>query len=248
MRRRFAARSVSAMKSEDELLAELRNSLAAFAASRMKMQRVEVRDFPLVDVKFYDSTASRMYDHGWVHLGDFVPITGHESDGSLRCFIRAFVTREGPYAVACYHPRPHFWLKVLSRVLCGRMGKVIEAETEFSDDTWIITTTAPKARLFDPAPLLMREHHAEDVPLEALIERHKQRVRAYLDLNTGIRARKVSDIAGLERSQARQHDITAVYRKMVGGLTADEIRRFSIFGRTRSAALKERLDAIGNGC
>ena len=32
---------------------------------------------------------------------------------------------------------------------------------------------------------------------------------------------------------------------MVGGLTADEIRRFSVFGRTRSAALKAvRLAAV----
>jgi len=222
---------------------ELRNGLAAFAASAMKMQRVESRDFPLVDLEFYDRVAGRIANCGFGHAGDFVPITGHESDGSMRCFIRAFLSSDGPYTAACYHPRPRFWIGLLSRVLCGRLGKVVEVETEFSDDTWIITTTAPKARLFDPPPLILREHHPEKIEIEALLECHKRRVQTYLKANPGLVARRVRDVAGLERSQARQHDITAVYRTMVGGLTAEEIQRFSVFGRARSADLKRRLNA-----
>jgi hypothetical protein len=235
------------MKSEDELLAELRSGLAAFAASAMKMERVESRDFPLVDIEFYNGVAGRIVNCGFSYAGDFVPRTGHQSDGSMRCFIRAFLSNDAPYTAACYHPRPRFWIGLLSRVLCGRLGKVVEIETELSDDTWIITTTAPKARLFDPPPLILREHHPEKIGVEELLECHRGRVQTYLKADPSLIARRVRDVAGLERSQARQHDITAVYRAMVGGLTADEIRRFSVFGRVRSAELKKRLDAIGTG-
>ena len=68
---------------------------------------------------------------------------------------------------------------------------------------------------------------------------------AYLVSAPGVTARKIYDTAGLERAQARQHDITAVYRNMVGGLTAEEIRRFSVFGKTRSAELKKNLEDLG---
>src|SRR5215216_3166633 len=109
------------MKSEDELLIELRDSLAAFAASRMKLQRVEFRDFRLVDLEFYDRVARQIANCGFDYAGDSVPLTGHESDGSMRCFIRAFLSRDGPYAAACYHPRPRFWIGLMSRVLSGRL-------------------------------------------------------------------------------------------------------------------------------
>ena len=48
------------MKSDDELLLKLRDDLAAFSASAMKLQRVETRDFPLVDLEFYEDVARRM--------------------------------------------------------------------------------------------------------------------------------------------------------------------------------------------
>jgi hypothetical protein len=232
------------MKSEDELLIELRDSLARFAASTMKMQRVEVRDFPAVDPAFYDRMAARLSGLGFNPVGDFVPVTGHQSDGNLRCFIRAFVSPDGLCTAACYHPRPRLWIRAVSRVICGRLGKVVELETEFSDDTWVISTTAPKARLFDPPPLFMREHYPEAIEVGELFVLHQKKVSAYLASCPGVTIRKVYNVAGLERAQARQHDITAVYRSMVGGLTADEIRRFSVFGRSRSAALKERLSAL----
>src|SRR2546430_12102930 len=150
-------------------------------------------------------------------------------------------------SAACYDPRPRFWIGLLSRVLCGPLGKVVEVETEFSDDSWVITTTTPKARLFDPPPLILREHFPNTTAVEELVEIQKRRVSTYFKANRGVYARRAHDAAGLERSQSRQHDITAVYRSMVGGLTADEIRRFSVFGRSRAAALKDRLDAHENG-
>ena len=232
------------MKSEGELLAQLRGDLAAFAASAMTMQSVDSRDFPFVDLKFYDVVTARMSLCGFRHVGDFVPVTGQNSDGNLRCFIRAFVSSNGPHSAACYHPRPRFWVGLLSRVLCGRLTKVVELETEFSDDTWIITTTAPRARLFDPPPLLLREHHPDSIEVHELVGIHRRRVESYQKLNPSLVPRRVRDVAGLERSQARQHDIIAVYRTMVGGLTTEEIRRFSAMGRTRSAELKARLDAV----
>jgi hypothetical protein len=93
--------------------------------------------------------------------------------------------------------------------------------------------------------LILREHHSEKIDIAELVEIQKRRVRAYLQATPNVAVRKVRDVAGLERSQARQHDITAVYRTMVGGLSADDVRRFSVFGKARTAALKERMDAIG---
>lgn len=232
------------MKTEDELLIELRDGLARFSASTMTMQRVEAKDYPLVDQRFYNQMELRISNLGFNLVGDFVPVTGHQSDGSMRCFIRALIAHDGPYTAACYHPRPKFWIGLLSRILCGRLGKVVEIETEFSDDTWVITTTAPKTRLFNPPPLMMREHYPERTEISELFTSHKAKVKAYLASAPGVTARKVYDVAGLERAQARQHDITTVYRRMVGGLTADEIRRFSIFGKKRSAELKERLSRL----
>ena len=57
------------MKSEDELLIELRDGLAKFVASTMKMQRVEARDFPAVDPAFYDRMAARLSGLGFNPVG-----------------------------------------------------------------------------------------------------------------------------------------------------------------------------------
>src|SRR5882724_4295702 len=80
------------MKSEDDLLIELRDRMAAFAASKMTMQRVDARDFTLVDRRFYDRVAARLASNGFAHAGDFIPVTGLQSDGSMRCFIRTFLS------------------------------------------------------------------------------------------------------------------------------------------------------------
>ena len=161
----------------------------------------------------------------------------------MRCFIRTFIAHNGPYMAACYHPRPRFWLSLLSRIFQGRLGKVVEFETEFADSTWVISTTVPKTRLFDPPPLLLRAHFPDSTSTEALFLHHQQRVAAYFASHPGLVAKRVYDLPDLERAQARMHAITAVYREMVGGLTAAELRRFSGFGRIRAEALKERMNA-----
>ena len=45
------------MKTEEELLLELSDSLARYSASRMHLQRVEPAAYPLVDQEFYKRTA-----------------------------------------------------------------------------------------------------------------------------------------------------------------------------------------------
>lgn len=234
------------MKSDDDYLIEMRERLAAFAASKLTLKRVEARDFRLVDFTFYDRVAARLAACGWVQVGDFVPVLGIPSDGNMRCFIRAFLSSDRSHCAACYHPRPSLWIRLLARIMSAKLGKVVEVETEFSDDTWIMTTTAQKAFLFDAPPLLiLRKHLPEQTPVEDILEFHKKRVRAYLDTNPGVVIRKIHDAAGIERAQARQHEIIAVYRTMVGGMTAEEIERLSLFGKSRSAELKARMDELG---
>ena len=232
------------MKSEIELLGELRNSLDAYAASSLRLERVNASDYKLVDHTFYEHKQNELISLGFNPVGDFNVITGHASDNSMRCFIRALISHDGCYVAACYHPRPKFLLGLLARIFSGKLGKVTEIETEFSDDTILVSTTCPKMRLFDPPPLLLRGHYPEKTQTSELLNIHKNKVAVYLSKNPGVYIRKVSDTAGLERLQARDHDIKAVYRKMIGGLSAEEIRRFSLFGKKRANELKGQLDAL----
>src|SRR5688572_13648790 len=107
------------MKTEAELLRQLRDDLAKYSASVMKLRRVDPNDYPLVDQSFYDRTSERFASCGFNPVGDFELVTGGSGDGGLRCFIRAFLGHNEPYSAACYHPRPKLWLGLLSRILCG---------------------------------------------------------------------------------------------------------------------------------
>lgn len=85
------------MKTEEQLFAELRTDLDKFAASSLRLRRVEAGDYPLVDQAFYEKTALEIINLGLNPVGDFEPVTGHKSDGSMRCFLRAF----GPDSTSC---------------------------------------------------------------------------------------------------------------------------------------------------
>jgi hypothetical protein len=96
--------------------------------------------------------------------------------------------------------------------------------------------------LFDPPPLLARQSHPAALPLDELVRLHRAQVRRYLATNPGVTIRATHDRAGVVAAQQRQHLIKGVHREMVGGMSADEIRRFGGFTRERSARLKRLLD------
>ena len=155
--------------------------------------------------------------------------------------MRLAASRDGNVAAAAFHPCPKFFARLLMWILRSRLSPTIEFETEFSDDTFVITTTVPASRLLDPPPLLLRAHLSPGTAFADVLPIHCQRVSAFLKANSGVLIRPVRDFVGVQRMQNRQHAISAIYREMVGGLSVDEIKRLGRMGRARAEELKAKM-------
>ena len=226
---------------EAEGMEKIRRQLAEYASRPETYVPVDARAFGHLDLAFYDRTQSALQSMGFVLLGDFEIAEVKGRSGDPHCFVRSMAAGDGTMVAAMYHPKPALWLRLLLWLTGKPLGKMIELETEFSDDTFIANCTPPTI-LLDPPPLLIRQFHPAGIDLEKLVTLHRSHVRSYLAANTGVTIRRVTDTAGMIRMQQRQHAIKGVYREMVGGMTAEEIRRLGGFSKERAAKFKRIMD------
>jgi hypothetical protein len=178
---------------------------------------------------------------GFSLLGDFEIAELKGKSGDMHCFLRMMVARDGAMSAAIFHPKPSLWLRLLLRLTGKPLGNTVELETEFSDDSFIANVTPP-LMLLDPPPLIVRQFHPAGTPVARLVELHRTQIQNYTATNPGVTIRRLSDLPSVLAAQQRQRTIKSVYREMVGGMSAEELRRLGGFTRERAAKLKRLMD------
>lgn len=220
---------------------QIRRRMAEYATQPETYVPTDARGFRHLNLAFYDRSQRALEALGFVLLGDFEIAEVKGKTGDPRCFLRMMAARDGSATAAVFHPKPSLWLRLLTRLSGKPLGPTVELETEFSDDSFIANGTPPLL-LLDPPPLLVRQYHPAGTTVDQLVGLHRTQVRRYLETNAGVTIRRASDLAGVLAAQKRQHAIKGVYRQMVGGMSADELRRLGGFTRERAAKLKRLMD------
>jgi hypothetical protein len=226
---------------EVEAMDQIRRRMAEYATQPETYVPTDARAFCHLNLAFYDRSQQALGAQGFALIGDYeiAELKGKSADP--RCFLRMMAARDGTVTAAIYHPKPSLWFRLLLRLTGKPLAPTLELETEFSDDSFIANVTPPLL-LLDPPPLLVRQFHPAGTPVEKLLALHLTQIRGYLTANPGVTIRRVTDFTSLRAAQQRQHAIKGVYRQMVGGMSADELRRLGGFTRERAAKLKRLMD------
>ncbi|NCC61756.1 MAG: hypothetical protein EOM12_12645 [Verrucomicrobiae bacterium] len=186
-----------------------------------------LREFKHLSFGFYERTQRILEKEGFLWLGDEENLTISQSSGGVRTVIRAMLDREGIIQAGIYHFRPKLLVRILLRLAGGGSCKIIDFETEFSNGHFVTTSNANAASAIKDPKELHTMYMSTKTPALVLLARHRQLIEAYQEQNTAVRPKVMRSLHDIRESQHRQQAMKSAYRKEVGGITQDELRRLS---------------------
>ncbi len=190
------------------------------------------RDFPHLDLTFYDRGEQELEQLGFRSVGDWENLTVSRAStsalGFKRTFFRLALSRDGLVVAALYHARPHLALRLMLSVF-GKQSvfKVCEFEVEYSDGSFLVTTNsnAPATPRIPPAMIV--DNRPQSTPVAALSALHRQRMNAYTGLIPSIRPLTYYNADDVLASQHRQQTLRSAYRKQIRGISREELAELS---------------------
>jgi hypothetical protein len=217
---------------------EILATLAATYTSTHDYVRVDERNFQHLDLKFYSRTTRLLEACGFRKLADIEDRTVTGTPGTVlsAIMVRAMSARDGTVTAAFYHPHVRsFGLRALLWLLRKLPGRMVDMETECSDGTFVVTSTAGLAGAFQSPPLIYAEYLPATTPVLDLYAKHTARVARHLSQRPGVKALEASTLDDLLASQHRMDAIKAAYRNGVGGVTREELEKLSWLGKEHAA-------------
>jgi hypothetical protein len=190
------------------------------------------RDFPHLDLAFYDRGEHELGQLGFRSLGDWENLTvSGASAGALaftRTFIRLTVSRDGLVAAALYHARPRLVLRFMLSVLRKQsFFKNCEFETEYSDGSFLVTTNSNAASTLRIPPAMIADNRPHSTAIATLSGLHRQRMNAYGSLVPSIRPTTYHNADDVLASQHRQQALRAAYWKQIRVISREELAELS---------------------
>lgn len=212
---------------------EIVATLAATYSSTHDYVQVDPRHFRHLDLKFYDRTASALAARGFCSLADLEDRTTTNVPGTVlsAVMLRVMLSRDGTTTAAFYHPHVRrLRLRALLWLLRKLPGRMVDFESECSDGTFVVTSTAVLADAFQHAPLISAEYLPGTTPVLDVYARHAARVANHLKHRPGVQPLTVRTVDEVLAAQHRMDSIKAAYRNSVGGVTLGELERLSWLG------------------
>jgi hypothetical protein len=206
----------------------LRAELDAIYGGEHEYARVSPAAFPEADLGFYDRSTAELEAAGFRRIADVEDLTLSRVYPERRTFLRVFVDEGGAIRAAIYHLRVRGGAAILSAVgMAPRDIHVFEMITEVPRGQFVATSnTKGLDKLTSP-----REVDVERLDVDASLSQVAARHRARLTE----RARKRGADAPVPMwtwddvlaSIQRGHVAAARHRQAIGGLSREEIERFT---------------------
>jgi hypothetical protein len=187
-------------------------------------------DFRHLDLRWYDRTAAALTQRGFRRLGDLEDRTVTEAGGVLApAMLRTMRSGDGAVVAALYHARIRaFPLRVLLWLLRKLPGTVVDMETECTDGSFVVTTTAPAiAGALEMPAMIATEYLPKGTTAQAVFERHEARVCDHLAARPGVTARRLLTLDDVLAAQHRLNALKAAFRGEIGGVTREELERLT---------------------
>jgi len=204
------------------------------------------RNFPHLDLTFYDRCEHELQQLGFRSLGDWENLTVSRASTSAvafkRTFLRLAVSRDGLVAAALYHARPRLALRLMLSVLGNQtFFKNCEFETEYSDGSFLVTTNSNAASTLRIPPAMIVDNRPHSTAIATLSGLHRQRMNAYTSLVPSIRPSTYHNADDVLASQHRQQALRSAYRKQIRGISRQELAELS---RMRDNLVNQIQDAL----
>ena len=205
----------------------LRAELDAIYGGEHEYARVTPAAFPDADLGFYDRASAELGGMGFRRLADVEDLTLSRVYPERRTFLRIFADDGGAIRAAIYH------LRVRGGGFASAMGMlprdlyVVEVVSEIPQGHFVSTSNTKGLDKLTPPREVESERLDVGAPIVQVIERHRARL--------GERARRRGADAPVTMwswddvlaSIQRGHVVQARHRKAVGGLTREEVERFT---------------------
>jgi hypothetical protein len=187
---------------------------------------VEAESFSHLDLNFYEKTMREIEAQGFRYVADVENLTLKESLMDPRTFIRTGLSFDGTTASAHYQVKPRIWWRVIFWLTGTKLSKAIDFETEFGDGSFVTTSNAIMAGLWDSPPLIQAEFMPPETSAEMLFERHRSRVEEHIYVRN-TRPIQLFSLPEILESQHRMEAIKSEFRARVGWIKKSEWDRLS---------------------
>ncbi|MGD8452267.1 MAG: hypothetical protein PVJ57_10650 [Phycisphaerae bacterium] len=210
-----------------KLAAGILNDLERIHVPRHEYRPANPGDFPHVDQDFYDGNSAFLSQNGFRFLADMENVTVNAACHVVRTYIRTMLADDGTTAVSLYDPRraPEPGQPAVEAVT--KLGGVADFGTDFTDGTFIGTSNAPDADVWELPPQMQTEHLGADATLTELIVRHAERVVQYADERPDAHPVVFHSLEDVLASAQQTQAVRAAHRRSLGMITREELRRLA---------------------
>lgn len=179
-------------------------------------------DFDGLDRGRYETATQELNGLGYRHVSDVVNTTIENLRG-ITVVIRRMISIDGTTLGAIYH-------MPIAKKTQGLAGKTIftcDLETEFSDGTFLVTSNTRETNLMTGTPAIHRQQYTLETPFPDLVRLHEARRMELLAATAGVTCTIVTTADEFMAFQHRQQAVKNVFRKQLGHVDPEEVRRIA---------------------
>src|SRR6266404_4828852 len=233
------------MKAIEKTAGDIKKLNERVYVPRHEYRDVDAASFSHLDLHFYDAVRDRLVAQRCTWLADIENLTLKGTGCDFRTFIRCLLSEDQTICISLYHPKPRFWVRVLLWILRIKVGRTIDCETELSSGGYLVTSNAAEAGKLNPPPGFDMRFFPVQTDHETVFQAHRQRLKDFLTANAGICATRMRTAEEAQEMQHRMQAAKAAFRKGIGYVTEDELKRLGADSHT-AAEIKQAMDHSEN--
>jgi hypothetical protein len=185
-------------------------------------------DFAGADREWYEASTRELAACGYSQLGDVVNATLEKVYG-VSTVNRFLVSADGTTIGVLFH----LVLPVAEGRPEPKEFRTSDFESEFTDCTFLLTSNSVESALMTSPPAIEQRRHPRETPLAELAKLHEADKAAILAAKQDGAAAavcvRISTLAEALESMRREHAIKSAFRKGIGYVDPEEIRRIARF-------------------
>jgi hypothetical protein len=229
------------MNSIEKTAADIKKLNEQIYVPRHEYRPVDARLFRHLDLHFYDTVRNAFVAQGCTPLGDVEDVTLKGTANDPRTFIRFLVSEDHTICIGLYQPKPKFLMRFLLWIFRIKLGKIIDCETELSNGGYIVTSNATEAAKLTSPPGFDVKFFPTDTDHNTIFQAHLQRLTDLLNSNPSTRATTMRTSEEALEMQHRMQTAKAAYRKGIGYVTEEELRKLGANPQT-AKELKQAMN------
>lgn len=211
---------------------------------------VSPREFPYLDLAWYDRVRDFLVRQGFTFLGDYQDITANRALRRSMCptFIRALISSDGSTMTEVFDGRWRFWYRCFVLLGGGRRlirARSFELATEFGDGTFVCTTNNPLAHTFRIYPMIQRNICLPSAPYESVLQIHNETLRQRLEADPQLRPIRIQSLEEVYQSCERMRKAQLAYLQTAGFVAREQIAAVATKSQQKAALyIAEEIERI----